>query len=63
MAKKKDKIKLELTAEEWSVLNSVVSSAQECMEWDDDTQTYTDGGRFILSLEKDEYETLMKLNI
>lgn len=57
------KVSLKLTAEEAYIISLVVSSAQDCMQYDEDIQEYTDGGRFILSLNEEEYKTLMKLSI
>lgn len=57
------KLTIKLTLEEWSVLNSVLSSTKECMEYDDVCGTYTDGGRFLLSLGEDEYNTLMNIEL
>lgn len=57
------KLTIKLTPDEWSVLYSVLSSAKECMEYDECCGTYTDGGRFLLSLDEDEYQTLLKIDL
>lgn len=59
----KRQVSIKLTLDEWSVLLEVLQSARDCMEYDEDTQSYTDGGRFILSLDEEEYKALNTINL
>lgn len=45
------------------ILRNILNSTKDCMEWDDDLQQYSDRGSFMLSLDKDEYDTLMKIKL
>lgn len=57
------KLTLKLTADELSILADILNSTKDCMEYDDFTDSYIDGGKFILSLTKSEYEVLTKLDL
>lgn len=57
------KVTLKLTLDEAYIVSLVVSSAKDCMQYDEDMQEYTDGGRFILSLSEEDYKTLMNIHI
>ena len=47
-----------LTDNERYVARMALSNALDSMEWDEDYGAYTDGGRFILTLDKEELEAL-----
>lgn len=57
------KLTLKVTADEFSLLADILSSTKDCMEYDDFSDSYIDGGKFILSLTKTEYEVLTKLDL
>lgn len=57
------KISVKLTSYEMYILSLVLDSAKDCLDWDADLQQYTDGGRFLISLDKAEYETLMNISL
>lgn len=56
-------MKINVTAKQWSVLFDILFAAKECLLWDDEMQMYVDGGRFILSLTKEEYEVLRSIEL
>lgn len=57
------KITIKLTSDEFSVLLSILLSVRDCMEYEECTQSYTDGGRFILSLDEKEFKALHTINL
>lgn len=57
------KLTLKVTEDELSLLADILSSTKDCMEYDDFCGSYTDGGKFILSLTEREYEVLTKLDL
>lgn len=59
----KRQVSIKLTFDEYSVLLELLQSVRDCMEYDEDTQSYTDGGRFILSLDEEEYKALNSINL
>lgn len=54
----KKKYNVELTLDELYVLNSIRRSVLDSLDWDEDLKAYTDGGRFLINLSKEEYKTL-----
>ena len=44
-----------------SILYDLVSTAKDALEWDEDLQCYADGGRMFLTLSKEEYNELVKI--
>lgn len=61
MANKKTSI--ELTLSQWLVLSSIVYEVRSKLLWDKDCQSYTDGGDILISLDKDEYQSLMSIKL
>lgn len=59
----KKKITLKVTNEEYGLLLDLILSAQDCMSYDEFSGNYTDGGKFILSLDENEYKTLMNIKL
>lgn len=53
--------KEKLTAEEKQLAKDVLMKVYGCMEKDDDLG-YTDGGRFMLCLSKQQWETLLDIS-
>lgn len=47
-----------LTSDERYVIDKALTNVIDCMEYDEGFGEYTDGGRFILSLEKEELKAL-----
>ena len=47
-----------LTANERQVVYKALSSVIECMGFDEDFGEYTDGDRFVFSLDKEDFEAL-----
>ena len=47
-----------LTINEMSVIWKALRATEECMEYEDYMECYTDGGRFLLSLDEDELKAL-----
>ena len=54
-------IKLELTPAQYIVLSNIVYSTEVAMEWDEVLNAYSDGGRFLLSLDKNEMRAFKNL--
>ena len=54
----KKKVKIELTIDELSVIWDCIQSTKDCLQWDEDLQEYTDGGRFIIGFSEKEYKVL-----
>ena len=57
------KLSYKLSLDEAYVLSLVLNSAVDCLDWDEDLQQYTDGGRFLICLDKAEYETLRNIRL
>lgn len=57
------KFSVKLTSDEINVLHSILISAKDCMQWNEDMGEYTDGGRFILSLTEDEYRVMQGISL
>lgn len=57
------KITIKVTPDEYGVLLSLLLSARDCMEYDECTQSYTDGGRFLLSLDEKEFKALHTISL
>jgi hypothetical protein len=49
---------INLTLEERCLITKSLRSVEDCMEFDEDYGEYTDGGRFILSLDAEELKAL-----
>ncbi len=47
-----------LTTNERQVVYKALSSVIECMGFDEDFGEYTDGDRFVFSLDKEDFEAL-----
>ena len=60
---KTSKCILHLTLDEIDILRTLLMEAKDRMEYDKDMGLYTDGGRFVVSFSKAEYETLMRINL
>lgn len=59
----KKKITLKVTSEEYGLLLDLIMSTRDCMSYDEFSGDYTDGGRFILCLDENEYKTLMNIKL
>lgn len=63
MAKKNNKITVELTFAQWSALSTVLNECRDKLAWDKDCQSYTDGGDILISMDKSEYMALKSINL
>lgn len=63
MARKSDKITVELTPAQWSALSTVLNECRDKLAWDKDVQAYTDGGDILISMDKSEYMALKSINL
>lgn len=54
-------MKIELTANEWSVLHYVLNSVNDAMSWDASYQSYIDNGNIICTLDKGEMKALKSM--
>lgn len=59
----KKKFTLKVTSEEYNLLLDLILSARDCMSYDEFSGEYTDGGKFILCLDENEYKTLMNIKL
>lgn len=63
MAKKNNKITVELTFSQWSALSTVLNECRDKLAWDKDCQCYMDGGDILISMDKSEYMALKSINL
>ena len=59
----KKKVTLKVTTEEYGLLLDLIFSARDCMSYDEFSGYYSDGGKFILCLDENEYKTLMNIKL
>lgn len=52
-----------LTLTQYSILCDILNATKDCMEWDEGMQEYTDGGNFIYSMTKEEYEQMQNIKM
>lgn len=52
----------QLTMDEYCVIADLVRTTQGIMEWDEDTQSYTDHDNFLMSMDENEYKALQSMD-
>lgn len=50
-----------LTIDELYIIQECIRNVRDCMSWDDSEGAACDGERFIMQLEKSEFEVLKKI--
>lgn len=63
MAKKSNKMTVELTTAQWSALSTILNECRDKLAWDKDLQAYTDGGDILISMDKSEYMALKSIQL
>ena len=53
--------KIELTFEQCCLLRGILGSVTDAMQFDEEDGCYLDGGRFIFSMSKTEYNVFKRL--
>jgi len=51
---------VKLTTDEIYAVSITLNAVLDCLQWDEDLEAYTDGGDFVFSVDKEEYEALKK---
>lgn len=63
MAKKSNKLTVELTYAQWSALSHVLNECRDKLQWDKDCKCYMDGGDILIAMDKSEYMALKSIQL
>jgi len=63
MAKKSNKLTVELTCAQWSALSHVLNECRDKLAWDKDCKCYMDGGDILIAMDKSEYMALKSIQL
>lgn len=63
MARKNNKLTVELTLNQWSALSTILNECRDKLVWDKDVQAYTDSGDILICMDKSEYMALKSINL
>lgn len=57
------KHRISITTEQMCMIQAVIERLQNVLEWDEDMEKYTDNGNFCISLNEENYKTLMSIKL